>query len=40
MLEAGFVLGAAYLIGSYYKRDEYLRRYGVLFWGVDCRVGV
>ena len=31
MCEAGFVPGAAYLIGSYYKRDEYLRRYTFFF---------
>ncbi|KAE8365302.1 major facilitator superfamily domain-containing protein [Aspergillus caelatus] len=29
--EAGFVPGCAYLIGSYYKRDEFLRRYAIFF---------
>ncbi|KAL9094594.1 MAG: hypothetical protein Q9165_003153 [Trypethelium subeluteriae] len=29
--EAGFVPGCASLIGSYYKRDEFLRRYVVFF---------
>ncbi|KAI9735682.1 MAG: hypothetical protein M1834_001698 [Cirrosporium novae-zelandiae] len=29
--EAGFVPGCAYLIGSYYKRNEYLRRYVIFF---------
>lgn len=24
-------LGCAYLIGSYYKRDEFLRRYAIFF---------
>ncbi|KAF2652847.1 MFS general substrate transporter [Lophiostoma macrostomum CBS 122681] len=28
--EAGFIAGAAYLVGAYYKKDEYLSRY-VLF---------
>ncbi|KAH7390921.1 major facilitator superfamily domain-containing protein [Phaeosphaeria sp. MPI-PUGE-AT-0046c] len=32
MAEAAFVPGAAYTIGSYYKRDEFLRRY-VIFFG-------
>lgn len=31
IFEAGFVPGCAYLIGSYYKRDEFLRRYTVFF---------
>jgi MFS family permease len=31
MFEAGFVPGCAYLIGSYYKRNEFLRRYAVFF---------
>lgn len=31
MCEAGFVPGCAYLIGSYYKKDEFLRRYTVFF---------
>ena len=31
MCEAGFVPGAAYLIGTYYKRDEFLRRYAFFF---------
>lgn len=29
--EAGFVPGAAYLIGSYYKKNEFLKRYAVFF---------
>ena len=31
LCEAGFVPGAAYLIGSYYKRNEFLRRYTFFF---------
>lgn len=31
MAEAAFVPGAAYVIGSYYKRDEFLRRYVIFF---------
>lgn len=31
MFEAGFVPGCAYLIGCYYKRNEFLRRYAVFF---------
>jgi MFS family permease len=31
MCEAGFVPGCAYLIGSYYTRNEFLRRYAVFF---------
>lgn len=31
IFEAGFVPGCAYLIGSYYKKDEFLRRYTVFF---------
>nr|OQO30769.1 hypothetical protein B0A51_02465 [Rachicladosporium sp. CCFEE 5018] len=31
IFEAGFVPGCAYLIGSYYKRNEFLRRYTVFF---------
>ncbi|KAJ9258183.1 hypothetical protein DTO212C5_8757 [Paecilomyces variotii] len=31
MFEAGFVPGCAYLIGSYYKKDEFLRRYAIFF---------
>lgn len=30
-MEAGFVPGCAYLIGSYYKKDEFLKRYTVFF---------
>lgn len=30
-MEAGFVPGCAYLIGSYYKKDEFLRRYTWFF---------
>lgn len=29
--EAGYVPTCAYLIGSYYKRSEFLRRYAVFF---------
>ena len=29
--EAGFVPSAAYLIGSYYRRDQFLRRCAVFF---------
>jgi MFS family permease len=38
MFEAGFVPGAAYLIGSYYKRDEFLRRY-TFFFGASIIAG-
>jgi MFS family permease len=31
MMEAGFVPGAAYLIGCYYKGDEFLKRYAFFF---------
>ncbi|KAL0260729.1 hypothetical protein SLS55_004419 [Diplodia seriata] len=31
IMEAGFVPGCAYLIGSYYKKDEFLRRYTWFF---------
>ncbi|EME81832.1 uncharacterized protein MYCFIDRAFT_32917, partial [Pseudocercospora fijiensis CIRAD86] len=31
--EAGFVPGAACLIGSYYRKDEFLKRYAVFFSG-------
>ncbi|GME44229.1 Major facilitator superfamily [Neofusicoccum parvum] len=31
IMEAGFVPGCAYLIGSYYKKDEFLKRYTVFF---------
>ncbi|KAK6437668.1 hypothetical protein LTR95_006128 [Oleoguttula sp. CCFEE 5521] len=31
IFEEGFVPGCAYLIGSYYKRNEFLRRYTVFF---------
>ncbi|KAH8886029.1 permease of the major facilitator superfamily [Thozetella sp. PMI_491] len=31
ILEAGFVPGCAYLIGSYYKSNEFLKRYTVFF---------
>ena len=31
MLEAGFVPGAAYLIASYYRGDEFLKRYAFFF---------
>ncbi|KAK6832877.1 Vitamin h protein [Apiospora arundinis] len=36
MAESAFVPGAAYLIGSYYRRDEFLRRYVVFFSGGIC----
>lgn len=36
--EAGFVPGCATLIGSYYKRDEYLRRY-VVFYSASAIAG-
>jgi MFS family permease len=38
MFEAGFVPGAAYLIGSYYKRDEFLKRY-TFFFGASIVAG-
>ncbi|KAF2120333.1 major facilitator superfamily domain-containing protein [Lophiotrema nucula] len=31
MAEAAFVPGAAYLVGTYYKKDEYLTRYVIFF---------
>jgi MFS family permease len=31
LTEAAFVPGCAYLIGSYYKRNEFLKRYVVFF---------
>lgn len=31
IMEAGFVPGAAYLIGSYYRGDEFLKRYAFFF---------
>jgi hypothetical protein len=31
VFEAGFVPGCAYLIGSHYKDNEYLRRYAIFF---------
>lgn len=36
MAESAFVPGAAYLIGSYYKRDEFLKRYVVFFSAGIC----
>jgi MFS family permease len=36
MAEAAYVPGAAYMIGSYYKRDEFLRRYVVFFSAGIC----
>lgn len=36
MAEAAFVPGAAYLIGSYYKRNEFLKRYVVFFSAGIC----
>lgn len=33
VFEAGFVPGCAYLIGSYYKDEEFLRRYAVFMSG-------
>ena len=38
VFEAGFVPGCATLIGSYYKRDEYLRRY-VVFYSASAIAG-
>ena len=35
MAEAGYITGAAYLIGAYYKKNEYLTRY-VFF----CTAGI
>jgi hypothetical protein len=29
--ESAFVPGAAYLIGSYYKKNEFLKRYTIFF---------
>lgn len=37
-LEAGFVPGAAYLIGCYYRSDEFLRRY-TFFFGASIIAG-
>ncbi|CAI6335484.1 unnamed protein product [Periconia digitata] len=34
--ESAYVPGAAYLIGSYYKRDEFLKRYVVFFSAGIC----
>lgn len=31
IFESGFVPGCAYLIGSYYKKDEFLTRYTWFF---------
>jgi len=31
MFEAGFVPGCAFLIGSYYTRNEFLKRYACFF---------
>lgn len=31
VFEAGFVPGCAYLMGSYYTKNEYLKRYAVFF---------
>lgn len=31
MFEAGFIPSCAHLIGSYYSRDEFLKRYAVFF---------
>jgi MFS family permease len=39
MAEAAYVPGAAYLIGSYYKREEFLRRY-VAFFSAGIIAGV
>jgi MFS family permease len=36
MAESAFVPGAAYLIGSYYKRNEFLRRYVIFFSAGIC----
>lgn len=34
--EAAYVPGAAYLIGSYYKKNEFLRRYTIFFSAGIC----
>lgn len=36
MAESAYVPGAAYLIGSYYRKDEFLRRYVIFFSGGIC----
>jgi MFS family permease len=36
MAESAFVPGAAYLIGAYYKRNEFLRRYVIFFSAGIC----
>lgn len=36
MAESAYVPGAAYLIGSYYKRNEFLRRYVIFFSAGIC----
>jgi hypothetical protein len=36
MAEAAYVPGAAYLIGSYYKKNEFLKRYVVFFSAGIC----
>jgi hypothetical protein len=36
MAEAAYVPGAAYLIGSYYKRNEFLKRYVIFFSAGIC----
>ncbi|KAF2650855.1 MFS general substrate transporter [Lophiostoma macrostomum CBS 122681] len=36
MAESAYVPGAAYLIGSYYKKDEFLKRYVVFFSAGIC----
>ena len=36
MAESAFVPGAAYIIGSYYKKDEFLKRYVIFFSAGIC----
>jgi MFS family permease len=36
MAESAFVPGSAYLIGSYYKKNEFLKRYVIFFSGGIC----
>jgi hypothetical protein len=34
VFEAGFVPGCAYVLGCYYKKDEFLRRFAIYFSAV------
>jgi hypothetical protein len=36
MAESAFVPGGAYLIGSYYRKNEFLKRYVIFFSGGIC----